>query len=789
MQDVRNGVRQLVRQRGSSLVAVVTLALGIGLSTALFSVIYATLLRPLPYANPQQLVDVSPHVLYPDGSFGSLTPSMEDMRTWQEAGDVFSLVAGTGSAFRGRILDGAEPERLKVTYFTEHYLSMYGVTPLIGRDFTRADCERAAPAIALLGYGFWQSRYGGRSDAIGMTIRLDEEVATIVGVLPSWFNATTQVSQPLRVPVSEYSSRGTGRVSVEARLLPGISLEEASARISARTKPSNGSPRARAVVTSQFAALTERYRTTVNVFIGAVALIVVLAGVNVAGLLLARGAARQRELDVRASLGASRGRLVRQLLTESVILAIPAGLIGVVLAWLSLDAVVLNIPLRLPSHAPVTLNLPVLAATTTLLLLTAVVAGLLPALRLSRANAGSVMVRANRQMGSALSRRGGQVLIASEIALAVVLVTGAGLMLRTFVRISAVDLGFNPENLITMDVMPVAPSPGAHQQYYTALVEHLRTMPGVSSASLVDNFVLADSTTYTDISVKPLETFSTVFEVMPGYLETIGARLRAGRFLTDADYVSQFRGVVINESAARALFAGAPPVGRELTRAGSRLPWVVVGVIADLRHKGPVNTNPQDKSQVFFPYRPTKWSVASDMTIVVRHSGEAGGLVDQMQRVARSIGPRTIIDDISTADELFTERVITPRRRMVLLTLLGALGLVLALVGVSGTTAYAVTRRTPEIGVRLAVGARPSQVVGAIVRDSAAPILVGTAIGLIGAALMTRAIEGFLFDTSPTDPATLATVAVVLIVAGTLAALAPALRAATIDPVVTLRVE
>jgi putative ABC transport system permease protein len=788
MQDIRNGVRQLVRQRGSSIVAILTLALGIGLSTALFSVIHATMLRPLPYPHPEQLVSVSPEVGWPDGSVGAIAPSMADLRAWQAADDVFSAVAGSGSGFR--LLDGPEPERLHVEYLTEQYLSMFGVAPLIGRDFTREDCEDRAPLTALLGYGFWQSRYGGRADALGETIRLDGAVATIVGVLPAWFNGTTAVSLPLRVPPAEYSRRGSGRVWIEGRLKAGVSLEEARDRLTARIAGTNpGGREPKAIVESQLESTTSRYRTTIYVFVGAVTLIVVLAAVNVAGLLLARGAARRRELDVRASLGASRRQLLQQLLIESLILAIPAGVLGIALAWLSLDAIVANIPFRLPSNSPVTLNVTVLAATAALLLITAVLSGLAPAIRLSRTNVGAVMLRPNRQMGSALSRRGGQILIAAEIALAVILVAGAALMLRSFARISAVDLGFNADGLVTMEVMPLVQSPPAHKEYYRTLIEQLRTVPGIARASAVDNFALGGSTSYTDISAKPVETFSTIFDVLPGYFETIEATLREGRLLTDADYASQFRGAVINESAARALFPGVSAVGREFTRAGQPRPWVVLGVIRDLRHKGPLNADEQDKSQIFFPFEPTKRTMNEPMTIVVRPASRAAGLTDQMQRVAHAIGPRVVIEHIRSADDLFTERVMTPRRRMILLTLLGALGLVLALVGVFGTTAYAVTRRTAEIGLRLAVGARPAQVVRTIIRDSAAPIVVGTAIGLAGAAAATRAIESFLFQTSPTDPVTLAAVAIVLIVAGTVAALVPALRAATIDPATTLRTE
>jgi predicted permease len=526
------------------------------------------------------------------------------------------------------------------------------------------------------------------------------------------------------------------------------------------------------------------------VLAGAVGLILLIACVNVAGLQLARGAARRSELAVRASLGAGRGRLVRQLLTESVVLALPAGALGVLLAWVSLDTLVANIPLSLPANSPVTLNLKVLALTAALLVPTTLLFGLAPAIRLSRVRIGSVLARGSRQVGSSLSHRGGQLLIAAEVALAVILVAGAGLMIRSFARISAVDLGFTPQGLTTMEVLPLERSAAAHKEYYVQLAQRLRTIPGVTSVGLVDNFALGGGTSFSNLDVGGKGHFMTMFDMLPGYLETIGATLREGRLPTDADYSAGFRGIVLNESAARTLFPDGGTVGRTALRSGGGEPWTIIGVVADLRHGGPLYPPERDadRMQAFFPLAPSDDDNQA-MTIVVRTSGSVPALAEHLRRTALSIGPRVLVERIRSAEALFGDRVITPRRRTVLLALLGGLGLTLALVGVFGMTAYAVSRRTAEIGVRMAFGARPAQVVRTIVRDSALPIALGVLIGVGGALLATRTIESFLFQTAPNDPATLAAVAVLLALAGCVAAIVPALRAAKVDPASSLRTE
>jgi predicted permease len=771
----------------------VTLALGIGASTALFSIVDATILQPLPYPDPTQLVEVQLEIREVDGQVSIPSPSMADVRMWQQAGDVFAKVAGWGSDFGGRVVDGPVLERIRVNRFTEDYLSIHGVMPLLGRAFTLDDMQPGAAPVALLGHGYWQHRFGGRRDVIGETLRLDDELVTIVGVLPASFDAHVPLARPLQVPLAEFSRRGTGRISVLARLQPDVAVDAAAQRLlpvvkDAALDPQGGIP-VRVVVESKIESAVGRSKTTVNALAGAVSLILLLACVNVAGLLLARGTTRQPEMAVRAALGARRSRLVRQLLIESAVLGLAGGVAGVLLAWLGLNTIVANLPMALPDNAPVTLNLRVLVATIALLVPTVVLSGLLPAMRLSEVRIASGFAAVGRQPGTPLSRRGGQCLIAVEVALAMLLVTSAGLMLRSFARLSAVDLGFDPDGLITMEVLPLDRNPSAHKIYYAELLQRLRAIPGVQSVGLVDTFTLGDLSSYSGYRGSGERVFTRQAAVLPGYFETIGARVREGRLPNDAEYASGFRVAVVNASAARALFPDGPAVGRQFSGGSRTGPWTVIGVIEDLRHGGPLDRRGPSFPQVFLPLEPTTRSTSQAMIVVLRPSRRIPNLVEHLRQAAESPGSRVLIERIRSADDWFGERVLTPRRRTGLLGLFGALGFVLALVGVFGMTAYAVSRRVTEIGVRMAFGAQPGQVVRATLFDAAVPIVVGVVLGLAGATATMRVIKSFLFETTPTDAVTFVSVALALAVSGCMAALLPAMRAARVDPVVALRAE
>ena len=767
-QDVAYAVRVLARAPGFAAVAIVTLALGIGGSTAIFSVIDAALLRPLPYPHPEQLVEILIEEPRPDGRVSRFGPSMEDIRIWRENGQVFSHVAAWAGSPRPALLDGPEPERVRVTQVSEDYLGLFGVVPVAGRGFQATDMPVDAPSVVILGHEFALRRFGSTEAALGQTMRLDNAATTIVGVLPASFRGGAQVWRPLRMPPESMKGRGSGATTY-GRLRPHVSIAQAKDRlVSTSVDRSRGEV---ITVRSLYDQTTAGSHQTSWILAGAVGTILLIACINVAGLLLARGATRRPELTIRASLGAGRGRLVRQMLVESVVLASAGGLAGVLLAWLALDALVANIPLSLDVRPAV--NPSVLGFAAVLSVVTGILFGLAPAVTLSRVSETGDAARGAQRSGSAFSRRGGQWLIGTEVALAIVLLAGAGLMIKSFARILAVDVGFDPDAVITMQVTPVVSGAEALQQYYTDLVPLLRGIPGVDAAGAVDQLPLGGSATKSVARVDGQAYGVDLRHYVSGYFETLGFPLREGRLPADGHGPE----AVINEQAARQLFVSGSAIGRQIVVL--KRTYNIVAVVGDVRHQGPLFA---PDAEVYVPHAGTRPLIA-----VARTPLRVTVLDQALRQSARAVGPAVVVEDIRRGSDWLDDRILTPRRRTVLLALLGALGFVLALVGVFGMTAYAVARRTREIGIRMALGARPHQVVGAVVADALWPLAIGIAAGVGIATLATRVIASFLFDTPPTDPATFVTVAITMGLCAWLAAWLPARRAARVDPVSALR--
>src|SRR3954469_1936770 len=596
--DLRYSWRLLMRQRGFAMVAILTLALGIGASTALFSILDAAVIRPLPYPHSEQLVELYVEEARPNGSV-SFGPSRDEARDWRSNRSITEVCVWR--SWTPIVVDTGEFERIKYDDLSEGCLEMYGAAPVIGRAFTLDDTRTGAPAVVLLGYSYWLRRFDGSPDVIGRTIRLPEGVATIVGVTPPWFGRDKGLFRALQFFASDQEHlRGRG-TTTQARLKPGVTPPQAAAALS-------GASNVRAE--SLYARTTRGYATTLRTLAGAVILILLLACINVAGLLLARGAARRTELAVRVAIGASRSRIVRQLLTESLLLAVVGGAVGVGLAWLSLDALVAIIPLSLPDNARVTVNGLVLVFAVAAAVLSALLFGLVPALRLSRGTVGP----AGRGQGSGLSRRNGQLLIAAEIALAMVLLAGAGVMVRSFARLVNEDLGFAVEQVAAMEVVPADPKPQTLSTYSPRLVEAVRAIPGIRFVGAVDALPLIGGATSTRAKTSAVSTSVEMSQVIPAYFEAMGIRLAAGRLPVDADAISSRPVAVLSEKAAKTLFPGLPAVGRGIVI--DRQEREVIGVVADVLHWGAAyrsDTFTRPKVYLLFGQ-----STATPMSLVIR---------------------------------------------------------------------------------------------------------------------------------------------------------------------------
>jgi predicted permease len=576
-QDIRYALRLWRRQPGFAIAAIATLALGIGISTALFSVIDAALLRPLPYPHPEQLVQVTIEERAPNGEVNSAGPSLNDARHWRTGSRTISAVGIIRAYPTPTIIDaGGGPERVAVSEIGEGALEVYQLAPALGRAVSADDLAAGAPRVVMLGHGYWQSHFAGSRDVLGRVVRFTSGApATIVGVLPQGFYAQTDLWKPHASfrPGDIADQRGLG-TSAYARLRAGVTMEAAAADLSAvskRTAAERGQPTdVRVLLQSLRADTIIGYGPTIGILSGAVAFVLLIACVNVAGLLIARGSARRPEMAIRTSIGASRGRLIRQLVTESIVLALCAGLIGILLAGAALDTLVAAIPLDLPLTSSVSLNPTVLVFALALSLVTALAFGLVPALSLSRTGVsiGGDSLRVRR---SPLSRRGGQWLIGVEVAVAVVLLVVAGLLLRSLNRAMKVDVGFDASAVMVMKVEPLIQNANTLTQFYPALLERLRSHPNVSAAGAVDALPLDPLGFYGFASSPGQETQDVrVRTALPGYFEAMGLDVVEGQ-LPSAGDISGNRSVVLNKAAAARLFPRSSAIGKSIILASARI--------------------------------------------------------------------------------------------------------------------------------------------------------------------------------------------------------------------------
>ena len=808
LQDVRYGARVLARHKAFAAVAVLTLALGIGANTAIFSVVNELLLRPLPYADAERIVMV--WEVTPDGTHQNST-SRANFRSWREQSTSFTAMSAFSDQ-RLALSGGGEPEEVTIQFATPELFSILGVKPILGRGITPEDDGPDRPDVVVLSHGFWRRRFGGDPGIVGKPITLGGNPFLVVGVLPpgfQWHLKTKSASvRPaelwtvLSMPTTGAPSRGRF-LSVVARLKPGVSLEQAGAEmktIAARLEQE--SPDFNKGFTSEVIPLREQFvgkvRPALLILLGAVGFVLLIACVNVANLLLSRAAAREKEIGLRTALGASRARIVRQLLTESMLLAILGGLLGLGIAWLGLRALVAISPRDLVDLQGVGLNFPVLALMMAVSLLTGVLFGLVPALEATRLNLNDTLKEGGKGSGGQSTRSGRlrNALVIAEVALALVLLASAGLLVKSFVRLQQIDTGFKTDNVLTMVVsLPFAKYDEDRKMvdFFRQAKERMRALPGVRSVGMVNYLPLyggLGSATGFTIEGRPApppgeEPATNVRVADAGYFEAMGIPILRGRNLTDVENREARKVVLISESLARQHFPGENPIGKRISVEMFEEPRMteIVGVVGDVRYD---NLMDEAEPTVYLPHPELTYPF---MTLVLRTEGEPVEIVPAARGVVREIDKDQPVSDVRTMDQVMADTVGRARFNTLLLGIFAGLATVLAAIGIFGVMNYSVTLRIREIGLRMALGAQRAEVLLLVLKQGLVLTLIGVAVGLAGALALTQILSGLLFGVGSTDPATFATIALFFAIVALIACYLPARRATRVDPLIAIRHE
>ena len=757
LQDLRYAVRMMARNPGFTAVAVFALALGIGANTAMFSVVDAVLLRPLPYDEPDRLV-----MVWETNFTNAVTRSQVSPVTyteWRDNSGLFEEVAGWWYPQLNLTDEQGDPERARAIDVTDRFFAVLGADALVGRTFLPGEDQPQAESVVVIGHGLWQRRFGGDASALGEVVRLDGVPHTIVGVMPPGFDYPndTEVWRGLSWDPSQHS-REARFFEVVGRLRPGLDRVQAQAdldalavRLAADYPDSNRGWGALLVPLHE--QLVGDVRPALLVLFGAVGFVLLIACANVANLLLARASVREKEIAIRLAIGASRGRLVRQLLTESLVLAFVSAVAGTLLAWVAVRGFAAANPIDIPRLGGVVLDARLLLFTFTVASVTAVLFGLVPALQASRSNVGAAVKDGARESGaSAGSRSVRTLLVVSEVAIALMLLVGAALLLKSFGRLQEVDPGVRPTNVLSVNLQlssAAYPEWSSVSDFYTRLVERVETIPGVRSAASTAFLVLeqgwpVDTVVDGQIAGEPgTEPKLQYHQVSPRYFETVGVPLLSGRAFTDRDDEDAPGVAILNQAAVRRLFPTEDPLGRRIVRVADGIGPLgrnllegreveVVGVVADAKN---TSLTTDVEPALFLPQRQFAYR---SMHLVVRGEGPPLGLVGPIRETVRGLDLAVPLADIKTLDQHLGAQLAQPRFSMVLLSIFAALALVLASVGLYAVMAYSVSRRRRELGVRLALGAQRGQILGLVVRQGMVLALSGVAAGLLASYVPAR---------------------------------------------------
>ena len=810
-QDLKGALRGLWKSPGFAIAALLTLALGIGATSAIFSVVKAVLLAALPYDRPDQRVQIWSKWI----SFDKTWLSTQEIADYRNFAKTMTDIAGWSTGQQNLTGDG-EPVRVGVGFVTANTFNVLGARPLLGRTFSVAEDLPNGPPVVVLGYPLWQARYGGDPTIIGRRMMLNDVPAEIVGIMPSGFRLPTdfnvdaaeptQVWRPLQIDPQNLN-RGNHGFYGAAILAPGQTAASATEELRAITRrlTEQGQYPEAMQFTAFAVSLDDEIRGEVRpamwLLMGAVGFLLLIACVNVANLLLVRGDTRLREMAVRTAIGAAPNRLVRQLFTESLVLAVFGALLGLTLAAGALRVLTAMDPTSLPPLAPVRLDLTVVLFTLVLSIVTTLLFGLVPALRTLHVNLVESLREGSQQatLGGRRQRLRGA-LVAAEVALAVILVIGAGLMMRSLAALGQIDLGFNPDRVLTLRLaVPTASYDTAEKVvgFYDLLLDRVRALPGVEHAGVVRSLPLATTIGDSGVDVDGFEETPGNNAkgdwqiVSDGAFEALGTRLVRGRWFTPQDTTASAPVSVINETMARTYWKDGNALGGRMRMGNPMRPWTtVVGIVADERHNGVTGIV---KEKFYVPH--SQWhvvtggSIIRNVFLVIRTTGEPLALVGAVRGEIRQMDANLPVANIRPMSEVVSTALATPRLTSFLLGAFAAIALALAAVGIYGVLAYLVSQRTHEIGIRLAIGANRAQVLGMILKQGMTLALGGIAIGVVAAFGLTRLMQSLLYQITASDPITFVVVPIALLVVTLVASYLPALRATRVSPTTALRVQ
>ena len=809
--DFRHGLRVLWKSPGFTMAAIVVLALGIGANTAIFGIVNGVLLRPLPYANPDRLVQLwhtPPQKQFPGVTRFAL--SAANYLDWESRNTVFSSSAVYRYS-QFRLTGNGDPQILRAARVEPTFFSILGTPPLLGRAIEPGDDAPDRQRVVVLSQALWAAQFGSDPQIAGKPIHLDDETYTVVGVMPASFEKPEDASlwTPLVWTPQERAVRGEHSMSAIARLKDGVTVEQAQAQLDtiaariAEEYPADAAGWGAAVVPLREETVGE-VRTQLLMLLGAVAFVLLIACANVANLMLARTVDRRKEIAIRTAFGAKRGRIVRQVLVETLLLSAAGGALGLIVAQFGTDLVVKFFGANLPRLASIRTDASVLGFAFGTAMLSGVIAGVVPAWRMSKSDPNEALKQGLGRLDSASSgSRTRAALVVAEVALSLVLLVGAGLMIRTLWNLHGVHPGFAPDHVLTMRLGVAANDFSAEEpqwQFYDEVLRRVRALPGVQYAGLTDDLPLeGGSMQPVAVEGHPVVEMAHQPEVSvrllsPQFMKAMGIPLLRGREFTDADTARSPAVVLVSESMARQFWPNEDPIGKRLTLTFfPKTVRQVVGVVGDVKDRGLDSQDPV--STLYWPvaqfYAPPVWGTfrAMGLQLAIRTSGDPTRVTSAVRHIVRDLAPATPLIDVRTMDDIVAESLSPQRFSMLLLAAFAGLALVLAAVGLYSVVAYATRQRVREIGIRMALGADSADVLRRVVLDGLRPTLLGIAIGIAAAISMSRVLSSAIYGVKATDVSTYAAVATLLASVGVLASIIPAYRATRIDPLRTLRDE